>query len=109
MGQAAIWIKYINAWFPDFLLSSFHLFPPLPWFPILPPILIPSVVKNASVDLTNLTTDCTDTIWIKFKRPMLGFPIFYFPDFIFSRHRPDLKLKLSTSTGAPAPFWFIFT
>ncbi len=49
MGQAAIWIKYINAWFPDFLLSSFHLFPPLPWFPILPPILIPSVVKNVLV------------------------------------------------------------
>jgi len=28
MGQAAIWIKYINAWFPNFLLSSFHLFRP---------------------------------------------------------------------------------
>jgi hypothetical protein len=26
--------------------------------------------------------------------PDPGFPIFFFPDFIFFRHRPDLQLKL---------------
>jgi hypothetical protein len=39
---------------------------------------------------TNLTTDVTDTIWIKDKRLIPSFPIFFFPDFIFFRHRPDL-------------------
>jgi hypothetical protein len=36
----------------------------------------------------------TDTIWIKDKRPIPSFLIFYFHDFIFFRHRPDLQLKL---------------
>ena len=42
---------------------------------------------------TNLTTDFTDTISIKDKSLIPGFPIFYFPNFIFSAIAPILNLN----------------
>ena len=69
-------------WFPNFLLSQFHLF-----------------LRCLGTIRTNLTTDFTDTISIKDKSLIPGFPIFSFPHFIFSRHRPDLQLKLKLPTS----------
>jgi hypothetical protein len=72
-------------YFPHFIFSfppSRLKIPPLCIGSILPPILIPSVVKNTMVQSiqTNLTTDGTDTIWIKDKRPMALVPSCPHPD-----------------------------
>ena len=75
-------------WFPNFLLSPISSFPPLPRY-----------------NPNQLTTDSTDTIWIKFKRRMS-----WFPNFLLSRFRlfppslrsfnlnfqPQLALRLSS-------------
>ena len=70
-------------YFPHFIFSfppSRLKIPPLCIGSILPPILIPSVVKNVSSD------------------PTPSFPIFYFPPFIFSfppsRHFVPFAVKM---------------
>ena len=93
MGQAAIWIKYINAWFPNFLLSSFHLFRPC-----LSPQSCshPDPIRGQNclgTIRTILTTDVTDSIWIKDKSLIPGFPISSFPISSFPAIAPILNLN----------------
>ena len=65
--------------FPDFIFSHPFLGPN--------PASHPDPIRGQKclgIISNQLTTDVTDTIWIKFKRRMLGFPISSFLHFIFS-------------------------
>jgi hypothetical protein len=91
-GADTIWIKPKRPIpsFPIFHFPKFHLFAPMPWPPSCPHPASHPWSKMSWYDPNQLTTDFTDTIWIKDKRPDPSFPVFYFPHFIF----PTLSLDL---------------
>jgi len=76
-GTDTIWIKSKSR----FRVSRFPIFSYFIFSATPSRHFAPFVVKNALVDSD------------------LSFPIFFFPDFIFFRHRPDLQLKLCSQTG----------